>query len=236
MGFRETQYGMAVIVRQGLRDQVYDRLHEMIENSRFLPGARLNVEQLTAELGVSRTPIWQAVGRLEQEGLLRSVPNKGVYMVELSPAQALDIYSVREVLECMAADLAAARIDDGALAAMEENLASQRAVVEARDLVAYSKLDFDFHATVYKASGNEFLVEILSDIKKKMRPMVNHMTSVLEDLYHDHVAMVDALKRHDARGAIEGFRTHNERMKALILDAVGETQQEREQAAVAVKS
>ncbi len=226
---------MAVIARQGLRDQVYDRLHEMIENSRFLPGARLNVEQLTAELGVSRTPIWQAIGRLEQEGLLRSVPNKGVYMAELSPEQALDVYSVREVLECMAAELAAGRIDDGTLAAMEENLASQRAVVEARDLVAYSKLDYDFHASVYGASGNDFLVEILSDIKKKMRPMVNHMTSVLEDLYQDHVAIVHALTRRDAQGAIEGFRTHNERMKALIREAIGEMQRARERAAVAAK-
>ncbi len=215
---------MAVIARQGLRGQVYDRLHEMIENSRFLPGARLNVEQLTAELGVSRTPVWQAIGRLEQEGLLRSVPNKGVYMVELSPEQALDLYSVREVLECMAAERAAERIDEGTLAAMQENLANQRVVVEAKDLVSYSKLDFDFHASVYRASGNDYLVEILSEIKKKMRPMVNHMTSVLEDLYQDHVAIVDALKRRDAHGAIEGFRTHNERMKALIRTAMGEGQ------------
>ena len=207
---------MAAIARQGLRDTVYERLHEMIENSRFIPGSRINVEQLTSEFGVSRTPVWQAIGRLEQEGLLRSIPNKGVFMVELSPAEAEDIYSVREVLECMAAELAASKIDEGTLRDMEANLNLQREVVAAKDLVAYSKLDFAFHAAVYRSTGNGFLVEILSDIKKKMRPMANHMNESLGELYEDHVAILEALRRHDAEGAIKGFRDHNERMKEVI--------------------
>ncbi len=117
----------------------------MIENSRFTPGARINVEDLTLEMGVSRTPIWQAIGQLEKEGLLYSIPNKGVFMQELSPKEAVDLYSVREVLECMAAELASAMIDEGTIGRMEANLAEQRKAIESGDLVAYSKLDFDFH-------------------------------------------------------------------------------------------
>ena len=90
---------MAKIKRQGLRDLVYRELHEMIENSRFSPGGRIVVEDLTKELGVSRTPVWQAIGLLEREGYLTYKPNVGVFMQEISPNDALDLYSVRGVLE-----------------------------------------------------------------------------------------------------------------------------------------
>ncbi len=211
---------MGTITRQGLRDVVYERLHEMIENSRFTPGARINVEQLTVELGVSRTPIWQAIGKLENEGFLRSVPNKGVFMQELTPEESIDIYSVREVLECMAAQLASVNISEQTITQMEKNLAEQEQVIKSNDLVAYSQLDFDFHAAVYNSSLNSFLIEMLFDIKKKMRPMVKHMNTILEELYQDHLAILNALRIRDSEAAAEGFRIHNERMKKLIRKAI----------------
>jgi len=212
---------MAIANRQGLRELVYKELHDMIENSRFTPGMRINVEQLAAELGVSRTPLWQAIGQLEKEGLLRSVPNKGVFMQELSPAQAVDLYSVREVLECMAAELAARNLCGSDLEPLDRNLADQETVIARADLVGYSRLDFDFHAMVYRASGNAYLIDILNDIKKKMRPMVNHMVDILPDLYRDHLAALDAFRAGDAEAAREAFRIHNERMKTLIKGTIG---------------
>lgn len=211
---------MALINREGLRELVYKQLHEMIENSRFTPGARINVEQLTVEMGVSRTPVWQAIGKLEKEGLLRSVPNKGVFVQELSPEESIDLYSVREVLECMAAELAAVNIDEETLRRMDENLAAQKQILVSKDLVAYSRLDFDFHADVYKASRNAFLIDILNDIKKKMRPMVIHMNTILAELYQDHLDLFEALSAHDSEKARGAFRAHNERMKNLIKQAI----------------
>ncbi|QQO07833.1 GntR family transcriptional regulator [Breznakiella homolactica] len=207
---------MAVIVREGLRDIVYKRLHEMIEDSRFVPGTRINVEQLTEEMGVSRTPIWQAIGKLEKEGLLVSVPNKGVFVKVLSPEESIDLYSVREVLECMAAELAAVHITGKTIDRMEKNLAEQREVIAAKDLVAYGRLDALFHESVYKASTNNYLIDILGDIQKKMRPMVMHMQDILNDLYTDHTILFNALKAGDPQAARESFRIHNERMKSLI--------------------
>lgn len=192
----------------------------MIENSRFTPGARINVEDLTLEMGVSRTPIWQAIGQLEKEGLLYSIPNKGVFMQELSPKEAIDLYSVREVLECMAAELASAMIDEGTIGRMEANLAEQRKAIESSDLVAYSKLDFDFHFAVYSSTANGYLIDLLQDIKKRMRPMVQQMNTILPELYQDHLTILEALKSGDAATAKEGFRTHNERMKRLILKSI----------------
>ncbi len=207
---------MSLIVREGLRDIVYKRLHEMIEDSRFVPGTRINVEQLTEEMGVSRTPIWQAVGKLEKEGLLVSVPNKGVFIKVLSPEESIDLYSVREVLECMAAELAAINMDSITITQMEQNLADQKEVIAAADLVAYGRLDAQFHAWVYKASNNNYLIDILGDIQKKMRPMVMHMNVILDDLFMDHNKLFTALKDRNPAAAREAFRNHNERMKTFI--------------------
>ena len=146
---------MAKLQREKLSDQVYAILKKMIANYRFQPGARLNIESIARELEVSRTPVWEAVRRLEQEDLVENIPNRGVFMSSLTAEKALDLYAVREVLEGMAARLAATRIDESSLEKMAKFILRQREVIGKQDILAYSKLDFEFHATVYDACGNE---------------------------------------------------------------------------------
>lgn len=216
---------MPRIQRKKLGNQVLEALHEMIANHRFKPGARVHVEQLTRELGVSRTPLWEAVHRLEQEGLLVHVPHRGVFMAELTPSQALDLYAVRLPLEAMAGRLAAERITPRALATMEANLRAERQFVTDGDLVAYSRSDFDFHGAVYEASGNAYLQETLERLKAKMRPLSTRFEPIIEALYEDHVRMVSALRDRDADRAEQAFRTHNQRVIEHIRAelAAGET-------------
>jgi len=194
---------------RNLSHQAYVALKEMIGNHRFQPGTRINVEALTRELGVSRTPIWEAIGRLQQEGLLEKVPHRGVFMAVLTPERALDLYAVREVLEGMAARLAAPRIDERTLRRMAASLEKQRPLVEAADLVGYSRVDFDFHAAVYEACGNPFLRDLLDNIKAQMRPMRIHIERILPALYADHVRLYEALAERDPERAEAAFRAHN---------------------------
>lgn len=208
---------MGRIEKEGLRDLVYKELLDMIENSRFLPGARINVEKVTEELGVSRTPVWQAVGLLEKEGLVRYIPNRGVFVQELTTAEAVELYMVREVLESMAAELAAERISSESLRIMEENLREQEDAYEKKDLTLYSQLDFSFHAVVYAAANNKHLVEMLEIIKKKMRPMLIHLEDILDVLIQDHKTIFQALQEHDKEKAILGFKIHNRRMREKIM-------------------
>ena len=208
---------MGRIEKEGLRDLVYKELLDMIENSRFLPGARINVEKVTEELGVSRTPVWQAVGLLEKEGLVRYIPNRGVFVQELTTAEAVELYMVREVLESMAAELAAERISSESLRIMEENLREQEDAYEKKDLTLYSQLDFSFHAVVYAAANNKHLIEMLEIIKKKMRPMLIHLEDILDVLIQDHKTIFQALQEHDKEKAILGFKIHNRRMREKIM-------------------
>lgn len=208
---------MAKISRQGLRDLVYSELHEMIENSRFSPGGRINVEDLTRELGVSRTPVWQAIGLLESEGYLTYRPNVGVFMQEISPEDALDLYSVREVLECMAARLAAEHMNEAILRKLEENLEKQKSVIEKKDSHSYSKLDFEFHSLIYEASLNGCLIDLLNTLKHKMKPLVCNISPIMDELYENHSEAYNALKQKDADRAERVFIQHNELMKKQII-------------------
>jgi DNA-binding GntR family transcriptional regulator len=201
-----------IINKERLSKQVYSILKEMIANHRFTPGARINIEQLTKELGTSRTPVWEAVHRLIQEGLLTNIPNRGVFMVELTPRIALELYTVREELEGLAARLAVRNIDQKTIARMKKCLGEQDKVVRRKDLVGYSRLDFDFHAMVYEACGNSILQEMLETVKSKMRPIAMHIDLVLPLLYEEHLRILRALESRDAAEAERVFRIHNRHM------------------------
>jgi DNA-binding GntR family transcriptional regulator len=214
---------MAKLVPVNLSERSYFRIKKMISELRFSPGSRLNVELLARDLGTSRTPVWEAVRRLEQEGLVRNIPNRGVFIVELTRETAIELYTVREVLEGMAARLAVERISPKALEKMERLLRAQEKIVAEEDLVAYSKSDFEFHACIYAACGNSILREMLESIKQKARPIAMRITPILSELLNDHQMIVRALRLRDPLLAEVAFREHNQRvlmqLKAEDLDS-----------------
>ena len=200
------------VQRDRLSNQVYNIFKEMIADHRFDPGGRVNIEQIAKEVGASRTPVWEAVHRLIQEGLLVNLPNRGVFMVSLSPRQAIELYTVREVLEGLAARLAIANTTDSVIQKMAKCLEEQRKVVQEQNLVAYSRLDYDFHAIVYETADNLILEEMLGAVKNKMRPIAMRINPILEDLYRDHLEIYEAFRKKDATQAEAAFRRHNLQM------------------------
>jgi DNA-binding GntR family transcriptional regulator len=203
---------LAKLVPVNLSERAYVKIKKMISDYRFSPGSRLNVEQLARDVGTSRTPIWEAVRRLEQEGLVKNIPNRGVFLVELTHEAAIELYTVREVLEGMAARLAVERISEKALEKMEKLVEEQEKVVAEEDLVAYSKSDFDFHACIYAACGNTILREMLENIKEKARPFEMRITPILTELFNDHQMIVRAMRLRDPLLAEAAFREHNQRV------------------------
>ncbi|MGD8563236.1 MAG: GntR family transcriptional regulator [Desulfarculaceae bacterium] len=200
---------MAIPKKKRLGDLAYKVIREMIAEHRFQPGTRINVETLRKELGVSRTPVWEAINKLEQEGLVKNIPNRGVYMIELTLQDTLYLYQVREVLESLAARLAAKRMDDATTERMAENLILQERAVEEVDLRAYTRLDYDFHASVYRASGNPYLQETLETIKNKMRPLSVRLHPILTQLYNHHLDLFEALKARNPAASESAFKIHN---------------------------
>jgi DNA-binding GntR family transcriptional regulator len=217
---------MAKIKREVLNSKVYIALKVMIADYRFQPGARLNVEKLTRELGVSRTPVWEAVRRLEQEGLLQNIPNRGVFMVEMTLERAFELFQVRGVLERLVGKLAAENIDNGTIKKMAKCLEGQLEVIERGDLIGYSQLDFDFHSMIYKITHNAFLVEMLDSIKTKMQPFGLHLKPILIQLYQDHMEIFEALRSKNPEAAEKAFIQHNQKILNRIKEQI-ESEAER---------
>lgn len=209
------------LTRMTLKEQAYHALREMIISHRFSAGRWINVEKLSKELGVSRTPVWQALKDLENEGLVTHLPNRGIRMAEMTPRMAVELYQVREGMEALAASLAAGQASESCLGKLKSCLDEQRPVVEAGDLVGYSRSDFDFHSILYDACGNKLLRELLDNIKYRSRPLVCDISPILSDLYQDHLELVEALEEGDADRAGQVMRTHNRRMRDWLRSFYG---------------
>src|SRR5271166_2904032 len=117
-------------------------------------GDKISVEELSRELGVSRTPLWGAINRLEAEGIVEIVPRQGVYLVNYDPERALEIYVAREALEGMAARLAAEKITDKQLGNLKAKLEEQRSQLAKGDVERYYTAALEFHELVLKIADS----------------------------------------------------------------------------------
>jgi DNA-binding GntR family transcriptional regulator len=204
------------LVRTNLNSQIYQILKEMIADQRFNPGGSINVEQLTHELDVSRTPVWEAIRRLEQEGIVVHAPHKGVRVRELTREMALELYSVREALEATAARMGAGRATPQIITRMEKCLDKQTQIVKQEDSVAYSRSDYEFHLLIYEASGNSLLKEILEGLRYKALPLAFRISQQLGEFLGYHREILEAFRKKDGPGAEKAIRRHNQRMIELI--------------------
>jgi len=212
----ETETKEYRVVRSNLNAQIYDILKEMIADRRFEPGSYINVEKLTQELGVSRTPIWEAIRRLEQEGIVIHTPHKGVQLKELTRKMALELYEVRETMEALAARLAAERVSDEVIEEMEKCLEEQTLVVDQEDAVGYSRSDHHFHLLIYRSCQNDLLMEILEGLRYKALPLAFRLAPHFKDFLDLHKQLLDSFIKRDAQAAERIMRGHNRLMLDII--------------------
>ncbi len=188
----------------------------MIADQRFNPGSYINVEQLSQELEVSRTPIWEAIRRLEQEGIVVHTPHKGVCVRELTQDMALELYKVREALESLAARSGAPRATPEIVAEMESLLVEQENTIKNDDPVAYSRADYRFHQLIYEACGNTLLKEILEGLRYKALPLAFRLMPYLDKFLAFHQELLKAFQTRDGRAAEDVMRRHDQQMVEII--------------------
>ena len=198
-----------VIQRRRLGQQLYDVLRERIAGYRFLAGKKLDLEVLAEELEVSRPPLWEAVCRLEQEGLVEIKPNRGVYVTEVSWLEASELYQVRGVLECLAARLAVPRIMEEGLALLASLLEEHKKLIEDGDWYRFSPMDHKLHGVLYDACGNGVLKEELLRIKIRLGMLRLDIQPLLSDLYVQHCNVYDALRTRNIEEAVASVAAHN---------------------------
>jgi DNA-binding GntR family transcriptional regulator len=198
--------------RSSLSTDAYTFVRDLfINGTRYSPGEKISVEELSRELGVSRTPLWGAINRLEAEGIVEVVPRQGVYLIRYDPERAVEIYEAREVLEGMAARAAAAKITERQLAALKANIDDQRAFLTKGDVDGYYGVALEFHEEILRIAQNRTLERLLTSVLAQIRAMRvqrNYMPTHLPQSCDDHEKILAALRRHDGDLAEREARSH----------------------------
>lgn len=211
---------------RAIADSVYNHLKDMILSNHLKPGQKLLDRDLASELGVSRTPVREALGRLEQDGLVDNRAGKGYFVADMDAKQIADLYDLREMLEALAVRLAAERATLSDLAQLEGVLAT---LEEYRDNPAKRgeeiKVGLRIHETIARASGNAFLHETLVRLLDRMQFFI-----WMEMLYEDrqaadltrteHKALLILIREKRADEAEALIRTHVRTAKQHILKIV----------------
>ena len=196
-----------------LRVLAYDALKKAIMEMDIYGHAepiRLDERKLSADLGVSRTPIREAITLLEQEGFVRSVPRRGIFVVRKTKAEILDLITVWAALESMAARLACTRASNADLAALKRAYGSG-AEGEADGLNEYSQMNIAFHQAVIRLGGNGQIMAMADNLilhMRAIRAVSIRQEGRLETSRREHAAIVAALEQRDQDLAERLVREH----------------------------
>lgn len=194
-----------------LWERVHDYLREEILSNRLPPGTVLGEAALAADLGVSRGPIREALGRLAMEGLVDVRPRRGAVVSALTAAEFLEAYQVREALEAQAVRLAAPRLTDEHRKRLNELVREQDRLVKAGDVDGFFGSNAAFHELLVEASGNGTLIDMYQQLLRHMgryRMRSLALRGTLERSVTEHRAIVRALVRGDADRAVHLMSEH----------------------------
>ena len=151
-----------------LRDVVFNTLRQAILRGELQPGERLMEIQLAQRLGVSRTPVREAIRKLELEGLVLMIPRRGAEVAEITRQDLEDVLEVRAALEELAVKDACEHITDEQLQDLKKAANEFKRSLEGTDLVACAEADIHFHEIIYAATNNKRLVQMLNNLREHM--------------------------------------------------------------------
>ena len=194
-----------------LYSKVFVEIENNILNGKYKSGHNLTEKGLADELGVSRTPIREALRQLELEGLVKSIPNKGVIVTGITHQDIEDIYSIKMSIEGLAARLATQRIDEEELTSLEEIVDLTEFYLKKNDFDRLLKLDSEFHETIFKASKNWPLKNMLRNLHNYVKgARINSISSPgrANKMLEEHKRILEAIKEKNPDKAEELTKEH----------------------------
>jgi DNA-binding GntR family transcriptional regulator len=190
-------------------ETAYGRLKEAIQAGDLTPGQRIRENEMASWLEMSRTPVREALRRLEADGLLTSTPYRGMVISELDHQAVMELYSMREVLEGTAAGLAARHASGAEIAVLKDIVDNELdAVGDPRRIASHNK---HFHGALYRVAHNRYLLKtlnVLSDAMALLGMTTMAITGRSETAHGEHLAVVAAIEAHDPVAAEAGMREH----------------------------
>jgi DNA-binding GntR family transcriptional regulator len=199
-------------------DWVHDRLSQAIFSGELAPGERLSVPALATQLDVSRSPVREAVQRLVQERLAEEIPHQGAVVAHVDAKELSTLYHVREVLEGLAARMAAERATPQQVDELQMVVAMHRRAIDDGDLKRHVELDQRFHRLLREIADNHWLTDYLSQIQGQIRigMLSTSVTAGPHLAVKDHEAILDAVQRRDESSAELVARQHIARLRTAL--------------------
>jgi len=212
-----------------LKDEAYRIIKEAITTLQFRPGEPVMEGKLAKSLGISKTPVRNALVRLEQEGLIQTIPFRGTFVASLDVRRVREIFEVRDVLEELAIQRLIGRVTAEEIGRLRRVI--DESAVEAHEGHLEESFESirEFHEGIVSLSDNTLLTEmyaILADHIARIRNICGHIPGRVEQSAREHAAIVDAIERADQQGAIHALRRH--------LDALAEDYLHATEAALAL--
>jgi DNA-binding GntR family transcriptional regulator len=210
--------GSLTSVPQSRGDTAYRMLKDAILSNDLVPGAPVSEEEWARNLGMSRTPVREALNRLEQERLVRRVPNHGVFVADLSIDDFLEICEVRSLLEGNACRLAASHASEADLARFEAEFKQLAVSIPTdEDVRRANEVDRAFHMFILDAAGNRQVVSIIAHLNDMITRLRFALTpSRYEDSLREHQQILDALKARDGEAAAAAMQSHMDQVSKSL--------------------
>lgn len=206
-----------------LRDAVFETLREAILKGVLSPGQHLMEMQLAYQLGVSRTPVREAIRMLELEGLVNMVPRKGARVAAISEKSLCDVLEVRRALEELSVRLACTRMERNDLEKLDSINQQFIRVCQSDDVVQIARIDENFHAVIYEAADNAKLLQLLNQMQNQMyRYRIEYikLKERRQILVEEHKKIIHALARRDGDAASDAISTHIAHQEQYVMSVI----------------
>lgn len=204
------------MTNRDLKNHAYHTIKEKLINCEYSPGTLLNEAQLAVELGFSRTPVREALSSIEQEGFVRILPKKGVYVTEVTLNDVMQIFQARLEIEPVTICMAGPALPRGELLALREKFMG-----EEPDVRVGFRLDTAMHLFLIEHCGNRFIIDMMRKVfDENTRVIISSKQNEIKihDARREHLELIDLLLEQDYARAAQAMRAHVEACKAAALD------------------
>ncbi len=203
-----------------LRDVVFNTLRRAILTGELKPGERLMEIHLANRLGVSRTPIREAIRKLELEGLVTMIPRRGAEVAQITEKSLQDVLEVRRALDALCAELVCDRITAEGKIALKKACDSFEAATRTKDLVAIAHADVELHDIIVQATGNQRLIQLINNLSEQMyRYRFEYIKdeSGHENLINEHRMIYESIMNGDKERAAAAAKLHIDNQEKAII-------------------
>ena len=206
-----------------LADQVFERLETDIISGKYKRGQVLTELSLTEDLGVSRTPIREAIRKLELEGLVTMIPRRGAEVAQITEKSMNDVLEVRRSMDALCAELACDRISEQELAALEKACDDFAEAVKTKDIRKIAQADVALHDIIVQATGNRRLVQLINNLSEQMyRYRFEYLkdTSRHQSLIVEHRMICEGIRKKNKEEATSAAKLHIDNQAKTIIEQI----------------